>query len=105
MSDRSDLSPLMPGRKKTEPCSGSVKDTFTDVGDLLAEIWLQQTALLAFEAADGFLLDLTHTLARKIEFGAYLFKCHLLAADAEKHLQDLALAFMELTQCAFNLFG
>ena len=70
---------------------------------LLPEIGFEQTRFLTFEPADGFLLDLTHTLARKIEFGADFLKGHLLASDTEEHLQNFTLTLVKLTQRAVNL--
>ena len=67
-----------------------------------AEICLEQTAFLPFEAADGLLFDLAHTFARQVEFGSDFLKCHLLAAYAEEHFQDFALALVELLECAVH---
>ncbi len=70
---------------------------------LLAEIGLEEFAALSFEPADGLLLDLAHTLAGEVKFGADFLESHLLASDAEEHLEYLALAVVELAQCAVNL--
>lgn len=69
---------------------------------LLPQIGLKQFALLTFEAAYGLLFYLTDTLACQIELGAYLLKGHFLASYAEKHLEDFALPFVELTEGAVH---
>lgn len=54
--------------------------------DLLSEVTFEQFAFLTFEAAYGLLFYLAHSFACQVEFGTDLFKCHLLTADAEEHL-------------------
>ena len=44
---------------------------------------MQQAALLAFEATNGFFLYLAHALACEVEFGADFLEGHFLAAYAE----------------------
>ncbi len=73
-------------------------------GGLLSEVGFQQCALLPFEAPDRFLLDLAHTFASEVKFGSDLLECHLLAAYAEEHLEDLALTLVKLAQRTVNLF-
>lgn len=73
---------------------------------LLTEVALQELAARALaEAADGLLLDLADALAREAELLANLLKGHLLAADAEEGLDDVALALGQGAQRALNLAG
>ena len=67
-----------------------------------AEVALEQAALLTFEAAYGLFFNLAYTLAGEVELGADFLESHLLASDAEEHLQDFALALVELTERALH---
>ena len=49
---------------------------------------------MAFEVADRFFLDLTHTFARQFEALADLLKRLLAASDSKKESDDLTLTFI-----------
>ena len=65
---------------------------------LFSEVALEELALLAFQAPYGLFLDLAYAFTCKIEFRTDFLERHLLTANAEKHLYDLALAVVELAQ-------
>ncbi len=72
---------------------------------LLSEIGFQQLALLSLQAAYRFFFNLTHALTREVEFRAYFFKGHFLAAYAEKHFKNLSFAFVQLAERSVNLLA
>lgn len=81
----------------------SVISGVTSIG-LLGKVAFEEFALGAFEAADGFFLDLAHAFAGQVEFNADLLEGHFLTADAEEEFDNLAFAVVELKQGALN-FG
>ena len=62
-------------------------------------------AAAAAELADGFLANLTDTLTGEAEALAYLLEGHLLMVDAEAHLHDVLLTFVEHAQGTVDLSG
>lgn len=81
---------------------GMPSDVCVRDGESGSEISLEQAALLAFEAADGLFLDLAHALACEVELGTDFLEGHFLTTDTEEHLENLPLAFVELTQSAVH---
>ena len=68
------------------------------------QVCLQQGAARGTaEAAEGFLLDLAYALASEAKVVADLLERHLLAADAEEHLQYLLLTVGERGEGAVDL--
>ncbi len=68
------------------------------------QICLEQLALLSFKPTYSLLFNLAHALSGQVKFSTNLFQSHLLATYAEEHLQNLALALMELTKRTLYLF-